>query len=90
MENKNFESSNFGLMSTMFMVVPVLVSHEGKDVDDILTRILEIRKLPKEQQAEHASDLVADMTKKTTRSMIEGMQNTHTGLASCGAKDVRE
>lgn len=90
MENKNFESSDFGIISTMFMVIPVLVSHEGKDVDEILTRILEIRKLPKEQQAEHASDLVADMTKKTTRSIIEGMQKPLNRLAFCEAKDVRE
>lgn len=78
MENKNFEekkeNSSYGLMSMMLITIPVLVSHDGQEVDDILKRILEIRKQPKELQAEHASDLVADMTKKATRKLMEDMQ----------------
>lgn len=77
MENKNFEekeSSSYGLMSMLLMAIPILVSYEGKEVDDILLRILEIRQQPKDMQAEHASDLVADITKKTTRTLMQDMQ----------------
>lgn len=84
------QTSNLGILSTMYMIIPVLVGHEGKEVDDILERILEIRKQPKELHAEMASDLVADMTKKTTRSIIEGMQKPLNGLGACEVKDVRE
>ncbi|MBQ7284638.1 MAG: hypothetical protein IJW72_00395 [Alphaproteobacteria bacterium] len=67
MQNQN---SNLGILSTMYMIIPVLVGHEGKEVDDILERILEIRKQPKELHAEMASDLVADISKKTVRDLM--------------------
>ena len=64
------QTSNLGILSTMYMIIPVLVGHEGKEVDDILERILEIRKQPKELHAELASDLVADISKKTVRDLM--------------------
>lgn len=64
------QTSNLGILSTMYMIIPVLVGHEGKEVDDILERILEIRKQPKELHAEMASDLVADISKKTVRDLM--------------------
>lgn len=67
MQNQN---SNLGILSTMYMIIPVLVGHEGSEVDDILERILEIRKQPKELHAEMASDLVADISKKTVRNLM--------------------
>lgn len=67
MQNQN---SNLGILSTMYMIIPVLVGHEGNEVDDILERILEIRKQPKELHAEMASDLVADISKKTVRDLM--------------------
>lgn len=95
MEDKIFqdkkENSSYGLMSMMLMAVPILVSYEGKEVDDILGRILEIRKQPKDMQAEHASDLVADMTKKATRTLMEDMQKGFgNGLKFDEVQDVRE
>nr|DAN19433.1 MAG TPA: hypothetical protein [Caudoviricetes sp.] len=64
------QTSNLGILSTMYMIIPVLVGHEGSEVDDILERILEIRKQPKELHAEMASDLVADISKKTVRDLM--------------------
>ena len=95
MEDKIFEdkkeNSSYGLMSMMLMAVPILVSYDGKEVDDILNRILEIRKQPKEMQAEHASDLVADMTKKATRTLMEDMQKGFgNGLNLGEVQNVRE
>lgn len=90
MEDKK-ESSSYGLMSMMLMAIPILVSHDGKEVDDILNRILEIRKQPKELHAEHASDLVADITKKATRTLMEDMQKGFgNGLNFGEVQNVRE
>ena len=90
MEDKK-ENSSYGLMSMMLMAVPILVSYEGEEVDDILGRILEIRKQPKDMQAEHASDLVADMTKKATRTLMQDMQKGFgNGLKFDEVQDVRE
>lgn len=82
MENK--ENSSCGLMSMMLIAIPVLVSYDGKEVDDILKRILEIRQQPKEMHPELASDLVADMTKKATRALIEDMQKGMINALSIG------
>lgn len=69
MQNQN-SSSRLGILSTMYMIIPILVSHKGGEVDDILARILEIRKQPKDLHAEMASDLVADISKKTVRDLM--------------------
>lgn len=90
MEDKK-ESSSYGLMSMMLMAIPILVSHDGKEVDDILNRILEIRKQPKELHAEHASDLVADITKRATRMLMQDMQKGFgNGLNFGEVQNVRE
>lgn len=90
MEDKK-ESSSYGLMSMMLMAIPILVSHDSKEVDDILNRILEIRKQPKELHAEHASDLVADITKRATRTLMQDMQKGFgNGLNFGEVQNVRE
>lgn len=83
-----FENNNFyGIASFLVVVVPVLIGSEN--IDDVLQKILDIRKEPKEKQPELASDLVADIVKKSTRSLMENMNKLSVNGIS-EVSDVRE
>lgn len=85
-EQNKIEKNDFSSLAPMlFLGIPLLVKTESRLVDDLLKRILEIRQQPKEQHAELASDLVADITKKATRDL---MQNVPCGLGAL--RDVRK
>lgn len=80
------ENNSYGTASFLVMAIPILVGSEN--LDDILQRILEIRKQPKETQAEQVSDLVADIVKKSTRSFMENM-NKKVFNGVCEVKNVQ-
>lgn len=71
------------------LLIPLLVMSKSEFTDDILKRVLEIRKQPKNIQPELASDLVADIVKKSTRSFMEDMNKVSVnGIGE--VSDVRE
>jgi hypothetical protein len=80
-------SDFYGNASFLVLAIPVLVGTEN--LDDILERILYIRKQPKNIQPELASDLVADIVKKSTRSLMENMNKVPVNGIS-EVSDVRE
>lgn len=83
MEKDNF----YGIASFLVMAIPILVNFEN--IDDILERIIKIRKQPNELKPELASDLVADIVKKSTRSFMESL-NTSLANGVGEVSDVRE
>ena len=59
-------SSILSITPTIMMLTPYIINIESEELDQVLEKILEIRKMPKKERAEAAGDYISELMKKLT------------------------